>query len=152
MVLLAALTGCGSAQGSEAGVAAADVWARVPPAMAEAGAVYMVLTNESGQDDRLIGASVDTSVAETVELHETTTETGGASEGEMAMGEGMLGMREVEAIDVPSGASVNLEPGGLHVMLVGLAAPLEEGDTVPLTLEFERAGQQTVEAEVRSSG
>jgi copper(I)-binding protein len=161
-----------------------DVWARTSPMVAENGAAYMVITNGTGEDDALVGASVPAGVAARAELHETTTETDGTShddgndgtmgtdgtmgdgaggatsagvlrvvpaehgEGE-GEGDGMMGMREVEEIPVPAGETVALEPGGYHVMLIDLAAPLEVGTTFELTLEFAKAGTIVVEAEVR---
>jgi len=95
----------------------------------------MVIRNMGRTDDALIGAASD--VAETVELHETTME------GDMA------GMHPVEAIPVPAGGSVTLEPGGYHVMLIGLKQELQTGQMITLTLTFEKAGQITVQAEVR---
>ncbi|MCU0274542.1 MAG: copper chaperone PCu(A)C, partial [Acidimicrobiales bacterium] len=58
-------------------------------------------------------------------------------------------MRPVDGIDLPAGEAVALEPGGLHVMLLDLPAPLEIGQTYELTLTFEQAGEQTVTVEVR---
>jgi copper(I)-binding protein len=68
-----------------------------------------------------------------------------------AMGGGMMTMRPVERIDVPAGETVALEPGGYHVMLLDLAAPLEVGATVEVTLTFESAGTQVVTADVRDA-
>jgi copper(I)-binding protein len=114
-----------------------DPWAR-PATMMEGksvSAVYMVIRNEGGQADRLIRAESD--VAETVELHETKMEGG------------MMKMEPVQGIDVPAGGQVELKPGGLHVMLIGLKRELAVGDRLTATLHFERAGVVTLEAEVR---
>lgn len=62
---------------------------------------------------------------------------------------GMMQMREVSRIDIPAGTTVTLEPGGYHVMLLELAAPLTPGQTFEVTLTFEVAGERTVTAEVR---
>jgi copper(I)-binding protein len=94
----------------------------------------MTLANNGDADDRL--TSVRTDIADTVELHETSTEGGSMS------------MQQVDGIDIPSGGDAVLEPGGLHVMLVGVTQELTEGDTVDLTLTFEAADDQTVSAEV----
>lgn len=163
-----------------------DVWARTSPTVAQNGAVYMVITNRTGEDDALVGASVPAGVAARAELHETTAGTDGTShddgtDGTMGTGgtmgegaggatsagvlrvvpaehgedegedegDGMMGMREVDEIPVPAGGTVALEPGGYHVMLIDLAAPLEVGTTFELTLEFAKAGTIVVEAEVR---
>jgi copper(I)-binding protein len=61
-------------------------------------------------------------------------------------------MRPVEAIEVTPGAPIVLQPGGLHVMLIGLKAPLKEGERFPLTLTFERAGTIEVEVVVEKLG
>jgi len=169
-----------------AGIEVEDAWCRTSPMMADAGACYAMITNNSGEADALVKASVPASVAGKVELHETVAaeggmnghSSGGMSEGgtgttmgamsgggttgdemgEMSgggtgttMGAGMMEMRPVERIPLPAGETVELKPGGLHIMLLDLAGPLTEGTTVTLTLEFERAPSQTVQAEVRSS-
>jgi copper(I)-binding protein len=96
-------------------------------------ALYFTATN-GGQPDRLLGAETD--VAATVEIHETTTDT-----------EGAMGMRAVEAVELGAGDSLELEPGGLHMMLVDVSR-LAVGDTVEVTLIWERAGSLSLEAEV----
>jgi copper(I)-binding protein len=64
----------------------------------------------------------------------------------------VMRMRQVQSIDVPAGGSTELRPGGLHVMLIGLAQPLVQGTKIPLTLSFERAGTVTVEVMVEAAG
>lgn len=161
----------GATETTEASAAATElaidgVWARTSPMVATRGAVYMEITNDTGEDDALVDASVPTDVAARAELHETTTDTGagggtgstmGAPQGSMgAPGSTMpgdpaelMGMREVDEIAVPDGETTALAPGGYHVMLIDLVAPLEAGTSIDVTLEFERAGTVTVEAEVR---
>ncbi len=160
------LAACGSAEA----VSAEGAWARTSPMMASAGAVYMDLTSEEA--DRLIGASVDASIAATTEVHETVEaeghmgsdgedmgeDMGGdmAGDGDMSEMEGMEGMgamsmQEVEAIELGAGQTVNLEPGGFHIMLLDLAEPLEVGDTFDVTLDFETADDLVVTVEVRDS-
>lgn len=128
------LAGCGGTGSSE--IAVSD--ARVPVPPGTNGAAYMTLTNDGDTDDQLIAASTD--VAESVELHETTTDGGSMS------------MQQVEGIDIPAGGEAVLEPGGLHVMLIDVTEDLTEGDTVELTLTFGVAGEQTVSAEVVPTG
>jgi len=114
-----------------------DPWAR-PATMMEGrsvSAVYMVIHNEGAQTDRLVRAESD--VSEVVELHQTKMEGG------------MMKMEPVQAIDVPAGSQVELKPGGLHVMLIGLKRELAVGDRLTVTLYFERAGDLQVQAEVR---
>lgn len=167
--------GDGTTAGSaaESGIEVTDAWARQSPAMASAGAMYMTIQNNGSADDALLGASVDASVAGTVEVHETTTATSdtgmatGTSDAmhpgtTAAMGDGtmasgsmpggdMMQMRPVDRVDIPAGEQVALEPGGYHIMLLDLAAPLEVGDTIEVTLDFETAPDVTLDVEVRES-
>lgn len=116
-----------------------DIWARMSASGQDAGAVYMTLTG--GDDaDQLIAVTVGTEVAAAAEIHETTMESGDS---------GMMMMQQVSAIDVPAGATVTLEPGGYHVMLMQLAEPLVAGEEIELTLTFAEAGSMQVKAEVR---
>lgn len=147
-----------------------DAWARTSPRTADAGAVYLRIANDGDADDALVGVEVDTAVAARAELHETVAvedggdggQDGGMDDGGMddggaqgdaghggGTGGGMMEMRPVDRIVVPAGGEVVLEPGGLHVMLLDLAAPLEAGSSVELTLEFEESGEQVVTADVR---
>ena len=103
------------------------------------GGGYLKLDNQGATDDRLLGASAAT-VAERVELHT------------MAMDGDVMRMRSPGAIDLPAGRSVELKPGGTHLMLVGLKAPLKAGDKFPLTLRFEKAGQVEVVVNVEAPG
>ncbi len=100
------------------------------------GAVYMHLMNEGDADDRLISAETD--VAETVELHETKIDENQ-----------VMRMRSIDAVELPAGGSATLEPGGIHVMLMGLKEELATGDTFELTLNFEQSGSQTIQIEVQ---
>jgi copper(I)-binding protein len=158
-------------------VQVSDVWARPVEDLAakDTSAIYMVITGGS-EDDALVKASVPSDVAGTVELHETvaaeessdtamegdmettTTAMGGDMEttttamgGDMGddMGGGMMTMQPVESIAVPAGEKVALEPGGYHVMLLDVKKVLEPGDTIDVTLTFEKAGEITTTAEVR---
>jgi hypothetical protein len=154
------LAACGGAEA----VTADGAWARTSPMMASAGAVYMDLTSE--EPDRLIGASVDGSIAATTEVHETVEAEGHmGDEDDDGMGEDMAGdedmsemegmgamtMQEVETIELGAGDTVNLEPGGYHIMLLDLVEPLEVGDTFDVTLDFETADDLVVTVEVRDS-
>lgn len=129
-------------------------------------AIYMDITGGS-EDDALIAASVPQDVATVTEVHETVAAGG---EGDGAMGEettttammgggagtettmpggGMMTMRQIDRIEIPAGETVKLEPGGYHVMVMDLQRPLVPGDTVEVTLTFEKAGEVVVTAEVR---
>lgn len=126
------LTASAAASG---GLRVADAWARATPPGAATGAVYFVLTGGDA-GDRLLGVS--SPIAERAEMHVTT------------MSDGMMRMRPFEDLPLAPAETVRFEPGGRHVMLIGLKQPLREGDTVPLTLTFERAGAIDVQVEVRS--
>ncbi|WNK01408.1 copper chaperone PCu(A)C [Thalassospiraceae bacterium LMO-JJ14] len=110
-------------------------WARASAGMAKAGAAFLAVQNTGATDDRLVAARAD--VSKKVELHTHI------KEGDL------MKMRQVMAIDVPAGKTVALQPGGLHVMFMGLKAPLKTGAHFPLTLVFEKAGEITVDVEVQ---
>lgn len=112
-------------------------WTRAAGANAN-GAGFMALRNTGTQPDRLLSAA--TPAARVVELHTHIREGD------------VMRMRPVQDIPVPAGEAVELRPGGLHIMLIGLAAPLAQGSRVPLTLRFERAGEVQVELVVESAG
>ena len=131
-------------------------WARNSPMMATAGAAYMSIMSMNG--DRLLAASVDAAVAAAAEVHEVVPAEGSdnsmpmgdmGSDTSMPMASGEMVMREVEAIEIPAGETVMLMPGGYHVMLIDLVAPLEIGQTFDVVLTFETAGDVTVTVEVR---
>ena len=64
----------------------------------------------------------------------------------------VMRMRPVNDIPVPANGEVSLQPGGLHLMLIGLARPLNDGQSIPVSLRFERAGEVTVELAVQAAG
>ena len=127
-----------SAQAPPVTTVISNAWARPTVQGQTAGGGYLRIDNKGAFGDRLIGASSD--AASSVELHSMTMD------GEV------MRMRRVEAIDVPAGGSVELKPGGLHLMLIGLKAPLRAGSTIPLTLRFEKGGEVRVEAKVAAPG
>lgn len=112
-----------------------EVWARESPPAVTNGAAYMTITNRGPASDRLIAVSGD--VAETIELHTHIREGS------------VMTMRRVEAIALPPGVQTVLQPGGLHMMLMGLKQPLVAGHRFPVRLRFERAGEITVDIPVR---
>jgi copper(I)-binding protein len=139
VLLLAACTSSGSSATTSTGsMRVDDAWARASMGMDRAGAAYLAVTNETGLADALIGAR--SSAAATVELHQTSA---GAS--------GQMAMHPVARIDLPAGARVALEPGGLHIMLIGLTADLVAGQDVELTLDFEHAPDLVVKAPVKAN-
>ena len=156
VALLVGTVACGGASDDAAGddPLIVGAWARTSPAMTSAGAAYMQITSADG--DRLVAAEVDPAVAARVELHEMATmemadDSMEEGDGSMAQGsETPMVMRELEdGVDLPAGEAVALEPGGYHVMLLDLPAPLEIGTTFDLTLKFEIAGTRTIGVEVR---
>jgi copper(I)-binding protein len=104
-----------------------DAWSRATAPGAKIAAGYMTIRNAAKTPDKLVSAS--SPAAEKVETHVTV------KEGDI------FRMREVKGYDIPAGGSFALKPGGAHLMLVNVKAPLKEGDKVPLTLRFERAGE-----------
>ncbi len=102
------------------------------------GAGFLSVSNRGAAADRLLSAS--TPAARAVELHT------------MIRDGDVMRMRAVEAVEVPPGQTVELRPGGLHMMLVGLSRPLREGEAVPVVLRFERAGEVRVELSVQAAG
>ncbi len=111
-------------------------WARTSPMATDMGAAYMTINSDA--DDELVSASVDMSIAMMTQVHE------------MVMGDdGAMKMQEVEKIDIKAGTPTELKPGGYHVMLMGLKAPLETGSTISVTLTFAKAGEVVVEVPVQ---
>jgi copper(I)-binding protein len=100
-----------------------------------AGGGFLSVENRGGAD-RLVGARAP--VCDRVELHT------------MRMEGDVMRMRQVDGIDLPPGRTVELAPGGHHLMLMGLKAPLKVGDKFPLTLQFRQAGEVTVEVQVEA--
>ncbi|NCV96174.1 MAG: copper chaperone PCu(A)C [Actinobacteria bacterium] len=92
----------------------------------------------SDTDDAILYADVDFSIAMSTEVHETLTAADGSTTTQM-----------VESVPLPAGQPVAFEPGGLHIMLMGLKQPLALGDTVAVTLTFESGDELVVDAEVR---
>ena len=109
-------------------------WARPTVPGQQGGGGFLTLTSRSG--DRLVGGS--TPAAQRFELHT------------MAMKGDVMEMRQIDAVDLPAGKTVELKPGGLHVMFIGLTRPLALGSKVPVTLKFEKAGELKVDFEVVS--
>ncbi|MCF1710027.1 copper chaperone PCu(A)C [Tabrizicola sp. J26] len=103
-----------------------------PAATAMAAGGYLAISNEGPEPDRLIGARAD--FAKETSIHESKTDAAGVTS-----------MSEVKGIDIPPGDTAVLERGGYHIMFMGLSQPLKEGDMVPVTLIFEKAGEVPVE-------
>jgi len=136
IVVITAAAGCGGSQG--AAITVENPWVRATMMADGNSAAYMVLKNNGAEADALIGAATD--VATTVELHD------------MVMEGDVMKMRPVsgQRLEIPARGQIELKPGGLHVMLIGLKQKLEPGATVELTLRFEKTGEVRVKAEVRA--
>jgi periplasmic copper chaperone A len=113
-----------------------NAWAGATPGKAENGAAYVTITSPTA--DRLVSAS--SPVAKKAELHS------------MSMQGMVMKMRPITGLDIPAGQPVTLKPGGEHIMLMGLNQPLHEGQSFPLTLDFEKAGPRTVTVTVEKAG
>jgi hypothetical protein len=114
-------------------VAVEAPWARATIGNNRITAAYMTLRNGAGQADRLVAVSTPIGRAE---IHA------------MTMDNDVMRMRQVTAIDIPAGGTATLQPGGVHIMLVDLRAPLRAGAQVPLVLRFDRAGTLEVSVPV----
>ena len=111
-------------------------WARA--SVARNGAAYVTIRNDGKAMDKLV--AVSTPVAAKAELHTHL------------MDKGIMRMRPIEAVEVHPGAPAVMQPGGNHIMLMGLKHKLRKGETFPLTLRFARSGQVTVTVQVMSVG
>jgi copper(I)-binding protein len=111
-------------------------WSRPTAPGMPMGVAYFSITNHGSAPDVLLGAS--TPIAASVQMHQTT------------ITEGMARMRPLTEIVIAPGATVRIEPGGIHLMLVDLKAPLELGKSVPLELKFRTAGRITVQLSVEA--
>lgn len=133
VVVVGALGACGGADGGVPEIADARVGA---PAGPNAALYFTAIGGD--ESDRLLGAS--TTVASEIQIHETTV-------GE----EGTMGMRPLEGLDLPPGATLTLEPGGLHLMLIDVER-LRVGDEIDVTLVWENGGERTISADVVDPG
>ena len=114
-------------------------WSRATPKGATVAGGYMKIINTGTTPDRLVGGS--SAAAPKFEIHE------------MSMDGGVMKMRMLpKGIEIKPGQTVELKPGGYHLMFVGVTAPLEQGKRVKGTLEFEKAGKVEVEYAVEAIG
>jgi copper(I)-binding protein len=121
------------------GLIISQAWARATPNGAKIGGGYLTIENTGTAPDRLLGGSAD--VASSVQVHE------------MSMDNGVMKMRPLEkGLTIDPGKTVKLAPGGYHLMMMDLKAPLKQGEKVPVTLEFEKAGKVAVEFDVQRIG
>ena len=116
-----------------------QAWSRATPGGAKTGGGYLTIENKGSTPDRLIGGSAD--IAAKVEMHE------------MSMKNGVMTMRPLDkGLTIEPGKTVKLAPGGYHLMMMDLKGPLKQGDKVPVTLEFEKAGKVQVSLDVQGVG
>src|ERR1700722_16987396 len=116
-----------------------QAWSRATPGGAKIGGGYLTIENKGSAPGRLIGGSAD--IAGKVEVHE------------MAMNNGVMTMRALEkGLAIEPGKTVKLAPGGYHLMMFDLKSPLKQGDKVPVTLEFEKAGKVQLSLDVQGVG
>ena len=144
MVIAVAILAYGIAWGHAEDVTAGGLkisaaWVRATPKGAPVGGGYLTITNNGTASDRLIGGSSETSTR--FEIHN------------MSMENGVMMMRPVAAgIEIKPGQTVELKPGGYHVMFVGLKKPFEQGKQIKATLKFEKAGDVSVDFTVEGIG
>jgi periplasmic copper chaperone A len=120
-------------------IAISNPWTRATPKGATVAGAYMSISNKGSAPDRLVGGSA--AVAGQFEVHS------------MVMEQGVAKMRPVEGgLEIKPGETVEFKPGSLHVMLTGLKQPLQKGQKVKGTLEFERAGKVDIEYAVEALG
>lgn len=113
------------------GIELSGAWTR-PANAGNMGVGYVKITNEGAEPDTLLGASSD--AADRVELHETSISP-----------DGVASMKKVDAVEIAPGKSIELKPGGLHLMLVGLKDAIKDGGKVKAQLNFKKAGAVDVE-------
>jgi periplasmic copper chaperone A len=129
-----------NAQDAKAGdLVITQAWSRATPGGAKVAGGYLNIENKGAAADRLIGGSAD--IAGKFEVHE------------MAVKDGVMTMRPLDkGLVIEPGKTVKLAPGGYHVMLMDLKGALKQGDKVPVTLEFEKAGKVKVSFDVQGVG
>ncbi len=113
-------------------------WTRATARAGATAGAFMTIRNKGRTADRLLG--VESGAADRLEIHESRMENN------------VMQMRPVQAIEIPAGGEVRLAPGGLHVMLFGTKQQFQQGQTIPVTLRFERAGRVLVELAVEAPG
>lgn len=136
LAVLFVLTGLSFAQSK---VVVKDAWVGKVPPSSPVAAAYMTITNEGNADDKLL--SVTSSISGSTMIHQTVIDD-----------QGVAKMNMVDALVIPAGKSVELKPGGTHVMLMDLKEPVTDKDKIELDLKFENAGDIKVEAPVKKLG
>jgi len=124
------------AQSASEAIEVEDAYVRIAPPNAAATAAFMALENKSNEDHALVSAK--TNINRTTELHTHTNDNG------------VMRMRQVSQIDLPAGQEVNLQPGGYHIMLIGLNTAIQEDQPIEIGLTFEDGSTKTITAKSRS--
>jgi copper(I)-binding protein len=139
-ITLALFAGNAIAEDFSAGpIQVGNPWTRATPKGSAVAGAYMTISNKGTAPDRLVGGTV--TVAGRFEVHS------------MVMEQGVAKMRPVEGgLEIKPGETVELKPGSFHIMLTGLKQPLEKGQKVKGTLEFEKAGKVDIEYAVEALG
>lgn len=142
IVVVLAAAGCSAGKPAESEIAAAcppgtgvtvsNAWVRTAAAGQTTSALYMTICNGGDADDALIAVKSD--LADAIEIHQSMES------------DGVMSMSPLASVPVAHGAPTTFAPGGLHVMLIGLHAPIIEGASEPMTLVFEKAGEIPVKA------
>jgi copper(I)-binding protein len=117
------------------GIVVTDAWVRQPNPATKMGSAFLTIENRTPAPVSLV--SVTSPVAKTVEMHESRVQNG------------VMSMRRVHGIPIPPHRAARLEPGGLHLMLIGLAQPLGPGDRIDLVLQFDHGETQLIHALVK---
>lgn len=155
LVSLPIIAACGPATPGGPAIEVSNAWARAAMTMGAGGhdgqatptgegmegmgvnsAAYMLLRNLTSTPDKLL--RVESPVAKAVELHISEMQAD------------VMTMRQIEFVEAPGKGEVELKPGGMHIMLIGLTQDLNAGEMIDLTLVFEKAGRINVQAEVRA--
>lgn len=124
-----------AASAADGKLVVSDPYIRLGPPGAPTSAAYLVIKNPGVTDRRLVKAA--SPIAKSIELHEHRNENG------------VMRMREVRGIAVKAGGQTVLEPGGYHLMLIGVNKPLKEGESVAITLRFDDGSIKQIGARVR---
>ena len=119
-------------------VSIVDYWVREAPSGRPMSAAYLTICNQTDQPIVMVGANAD--IADATELHQTTRDR-----------DGIASMSPLDRLEIAPGGSVSLEPGGAHIMLIGVKEPVLAGNLVDLTVQFEKAPPIAVQAEARAT-
>jgi len=135
-VALAALflVSCAPEKSQPPEISISETWSRATVAGQSTAAVYLTIPNKGGGDDKLLNASTPIGQAT---LHSST------------MDGGVMRMRPLETLDIPAHSTVQLKPGGTHIMITGVKQPLIAGSRFPLALRFARSGDRRIDVDVR---